>query len=234
MPVMEPPVQSRGEAVDDDAGLVGVIEDFHGRLRTLDGDVVDVRELVGHEGVGVCRRLFARELRARRDGLADVAVVMDELDLRTVGLADLAALDRDRIGHDDAHVVAAYRAHEGQANALVAARRLDDGGPAGCDLSASLGLEDHVVRRARLDRTADVECLELHENLRAVLVGNVPQTDEGRVAHRLEHVVVNHDFLLHHAAAQAACHANISENYTRTPSGCREAPLPFPNRFSWR
>ena len=90
-------------------------------------------------------------------------------------------------------------------------------------------LGDHVVRRARLDRTADVECSNFTRICAQFSSGMCRRRMRG-VAHRLEHVVVNHDFLLHHAAAQA-CHANISGNYTRTPSGCREAPLPFPNRF---
>jgi len=73
---------------------------------------------------------------------------------------DPAALDRERLGHADDHLVALGGADHGQGDPRVAGRGLDEG-VARADLAALLGLFHHRQREAVLDGREGVEVLGL-------------------------------------------------------------------------
>ena len=115
--------------------------------------------------------------------------------LRAVMLHELATLDRYAIGHDDARAVAAHRAYERQADALVAARRFDDDAVR-ADLAALFGLFDHLKSRTGLHRSAHVHAFELHQYLGGAGFGEAVKADEGRAPHGFQHIVVDHGRIL--------------------------------------
>jgi len=83
-------------------------------------------------------RLGDRALHAGRAGRQD--------DFRTVCGRELAALDRHRLGHGEDEVISLHRAHEREAHAGVAARRLDDR-RAGLERAVLLRRLDHREKR---------------------------------------------------------------------------------------
>ena len=87
-------------------------------------------------------------------------------------------------------LVAAGGAGEGQADAGVAAGRLDDGGVL-VDLAVALGGVDHGHADAVLDRPERVEVLQLGDHGRLGVADHAAQADQRRVADGLGDVVVN-------------------------------------------
>ena len=72
-----------------------------------------------------------------------------------------APLDAHALGHDQDQLVALDRGDHREADAGVAAGRLDDRA-AGLELAAALGVLDHRQRDAVLDRAAGIGALGLH------------------------------------------------------------------------
>ena len=179
---------ARAEAVDRPGRL---LHDLERRAVAVRRRVRRVGELLGHENLRILLRHALGDGATLGDGVADVARVVHEDHLRAVVPHELAPLLAHAVGHHDHGLVAPDSAHEREADALVAARRLDDDGVR-IEHPARLGVADHVVGRARLDGAAHVERLEFHQNLGAVRVGHTVQADQRRLSHRFQYVVVNH------------------------------------------
>ena len=109
---------------------------------------------------------------------------MHQNNLRAVVANQLSSFLAHRVGHNDFGLIAAYRAHKSQANALVTAGGLHDHGIL-IDQSLFLGIADHIVCGSRFDRAANVQSLEFHKDLRAVAIHHSLQSDNGGVPHRL-------------------------------------------------
>lgn len=120
---------------------------------------------------------------------------MDDDHLGAIMAHQLAALLGDRIGHDDDGPVALDRADERKADALVAAGRFHDDGVR-FQHATRLGVADHIVCRAGLDRTAHVQPFKLHQDFGRVFRRHVVQPDNRRMPHRVKNVVINHLYLL--------------------------------------
>ena len=99
-----------------------------------------------------------------------------------------AALDAEALGHDDDEGVAPDRADHGEADAGIAARRLDDS-LAGAERAVALGRLDDREGEAVLDRAHRVERFELGVE-RGVGGCERVQADDGRVANRGEDVLM--------------------------------------------
>ena len=145
-------------------------------------------------------RIFFRHLQRGFqtfvDTRADIARVMDQLDLRAVVLDQLTAFLTDGIGHDDDRLVALYRAHQRQSDALIARRWLDDDAVI-FEQSLLLRVIDHIQRGARFDRTADIQRLKLDQHLGAAGLRHTIQSDQRGLSHRLQHISVNHAITFH-------------------------------------
>src|SRR5690606_23278116 len=125
-----------------------------------------------------CLREHARTLLRRRR----------QHDLRTEEAQQLAALDAEAFGHRHDERIAFLRADHREADAGVAARRLDDGLPGG-ELAGLLGALDDGARHAVLDRAHRIEGLDLDPDVDAGR-RELPEPDERRTADRLEYVFV--------------------------------------------
>ena len=123
-----------------------------------------VGELVGQPDVAV-----ARERLRGGDRLVHAAERLGHLDLRAVEAQQPLALAAHALRQREHEVVALGGADEGERDAGVAARRLDDRGAARLDPALGLGGLDHRDADAVLDRPARVEHLELGEQLGAAL-----------------------------------------------------------------
>ena len=102
-------------------------------------------------------------------------------DLGAERLEQPAAFELMRLGHGDDQLVAAGGAGERQADAGVAAGRLDDGGVL-VDLAVALGGVDHGHADAVLDRPERVEVLQLGDDGRLGVADDAAQADQRRVA----------------------------------------------------
>lgn len=89
-----------------------------------------------------------------------------EHELGTVGAHELAALDRHGVGHNDDDAVTSRGGDGSKANAGVATRGLDDD-RVGIEQAVCLGLLDHGLRDAVLDRPGRLEVLHLADELGA-------------------------------------------------------------------
>jgi hypothetical protein len=161
-----------------------VLQDLDRRRARVDLGVGLVLELAGHEPavrVGQLLRL-AEHADAGLDGGS-------EHDLGPVEAHELAALDAERLRHDDDQGIAALRADHGQPDPGVPARGLDDGlaGPQG---ARAFGGLDDAERQPILDRAARVHALQLGEQVRSR--GSEPAKAEHRgPADDLGHMVVD-------------------------------------------
>ena len=124
-----------------------------------------VRVRVGGVGelVGEPERVVARERLRGGDRLVHAAERLRDLELRAVEPQQPLALAAHALREREDQVVALGRADEGQRDAGVAARRLDDRGAPGLDPALGLGGLDHRDPDAVLDGAAGVEHLELGE-----------------------------------------------------------------------
>ena len=118
---------------------------------------------------------------------------MDQNDLRPVMTHQLATLLADGIGHDDDGFVPAHGTNERQADALVAAGGLHNDGVR-LDEAFLLGIADHVVGRAGLDGTADIQAFKFDKNLGISGLIHTVQADHGGVSHGLKDVVIDHSY----------------------------------------
>ena len=150
------------DAGDEDVHrAVGILPDLRARVGLVRRGVRGVDELAGDEAVrdlgGELIRLGDRALHALR--------ALGEHELGAVRLHELAALDGHGLGHDDDDAIAARRRDRRQTDAGVAAGGLDDDGVRLQD-ALRLGLVDHRLGDAVLDRAGGVEVLQLREQLR--------------------------------------------------------------------
>ena len=95
-----------------------------------------------------------------------------------------------RLRDHDQRAVAAGVRDDGEADAGVAGRRLDDEA-AGLELAALLGFEDHLPPGAVLHRLAGVHELGLAEDRAAGLLRGAAEPDQRRVADRGDDVVAD-------------------------------------------
>ena len=104
------------------------------------------------------------------DGLGEHAAALSrrrrQHDLRAEEAHQLAALDAEVLGHRDDERIALVRAHHREADAGVAARRLDDG-LAGPQLAGALRIFDDAEREPILDRAHRIERFDLDEEIDA-------------------------------------------------------------------
>ena len=171
-PVIVPPVPAAGhEAVDLAVERLPQLRAGAAAVRLRVGRV---RELVGQPEVVV-----ARERLGGGDRLVHPAHRLGHVHLRAVEAQQRLALAAHALRQREDQVVALGRGHEGERDAGVAARRLDDRGAAGLDPPLGLGGLDHRHADAVLDRAAGVEHLELREDRR----GRVGQ-EAGELHHR--------------------------------------------------
>ena len=151
--------RSRDEPVD---AALGVAPDLLGGRAAVDLGIGGMLELTREDRPG---RLGDDALR-RLDRLGHALVRVGEDELGAVRLEQSAALLRHRGGHREDDLVAARRADEGERDARVAARRLDDRA-ARLELAGRFGRGDEGDSEAVLDARAGVVELELHEDLGA-------------------------------------------------------------------
>ncbi len=152
--------------------------------------IVGVRELVEDHALAFALHLVgqvARELHAALD--------RRQHDLGAIGGHALAALDRQILGHDQHHLVAADRRGHRQRDAGIAAGRLDQR-VARLDAPALLGLADHRQRRAVLHRAGRVVAFELGQHHVVaganLVVRQADELHERRVADRVFDSFVSH------------------------------------------
>ena len=124
-----------------------------------------------------------------RDRALHAVLAGREHELGAVGRDELAALDGHRIRHREDQVVALHRGDQRQADAGVAARRLDERA-AGLEDAGLLRRLDHRERDAVLHGTARVEVLDLRDHLRGTLV-ELADADERRIADQFGNVFVD-------------------------------------------
>ena len=128
------------------------------------------RRALVDRGVGVGLELMGEEPAV---GLGELLGLLDhaeallrlrrEHDLGPEHAHELAPLDREGLDHGDDQRIALGGADHGEADAGVAARRLDHG-LAGLELTLALGLLDDVEGEPVLDRGRRIEELALHEH----------------------------------------------------------------------
>src|SRR5205823_12556153 len=91
------------------------------------------------------------------------------------------------VGHGADEAITLDRGRDREADAGIAARRLDDR-PARAEKSAALGVVDHQDPDPVLDRSAGVEVLELRDDGRAETLPDTAERHERRMADEREHV----------------------------------------------
>ena len=107
-------------------------------------------------------------------------------------LEQFAPLHRHRLRHRQDQLQPARRCHEGQRDARVAARRLDDHGLF-VDATALDRVVDHRKTNPVLYARERIEKFELQQDLRlgAVSGGRAVEADEGRVADGFGDIVID-------------------------------------------
>jgi hypothetical protein len=108
--------------------------------------------------------------------------------LGTEHLQHLTPLDRHAGGHEDLDRIALDLGDRGEGDTGVARRRLDDG-LARLETPVLLGLLDHVLRDAVLDRAERVLHLQLGDDANARVRRQGAHVHRGRVADEIEHAV---------------------------------------------
>ena len=113
---------------------------------------------------------------------------MYQNDLGAVLRNQLAALFTHRVGHDNLDPVSTDGAHQSNADALIAACRLAENRVLG-ENALRRRVAQHVPGRARLNRTAHVERLDLDENFGTARLGHALEPDDGRASNRIQNVL---------------------------------------------
>ena len=143
--------------------MAGLLPDFGRRRRFVGQRIGRIVELVGEEGA----RQFARQ--ARRVILVVLGVALAHVRARGMyfGAQRLQVqhfFRRHLVGHDENHAVALDAADEGQSDARVAGRGLDDGA-ARLQAAVRFGRFDDGQADAVLDGTAGVLRFQFQEQL---------------------------------------------------------------------
>src|SRR5690606_33831708 len=160
-------------------------EDLRRRGVAVPGGVGRVGELAGQEPA-VFLGQFARLAHHARSALGG----RGQDDLGAIGAHELAALDREGLGHGGDEAVAARGADHGEGHAGVARGRLDHG-VAGLEQAARFGVEDDGERQAVLDRAAGIEGFDLGVQGDARRRHAV-EAHDGRAADGVEDALVDH------------------------------------------
>ncbi len=142
-----------------------------------------VAVLVGHEDGGV---VIGQGLR-QAHGAVRAFRARGEDDLRAEEAQELLALRGRVVGHDDAHRVTHPRADHRQADAGVAARRLQDR-LALAQRARGAGFGQHPQRDAVLHRAGRIRALQLGVETHIVMRGQPRQLDHGRLPDRRQDV----------------------------------------------
>ena len=175
---------------------VGILPNFGAGGALVSVRVGRVHKLAGHKAVGN----FLGQLVRLGNGTLHALGTVGQHQLGAVGLHQLAALHAHRLGHNDDDAVAAGGGHGGQTNAGVAGGRLDDD-RAGLQLAGGLGIVNHRLGNAVLDRAGGVEIFQLAQNLGfQVFSGfNMGELQQGRAANQLVSGSINlaHRWFLH-------------------------------------
>ena len=129
-------------------------------VRSCTVDIGGIVELLRHPRIGG----RGEDLLGPRDRALHAVGARGEVEARAIGEHQAAALDRHRIGHHQDQLVALDRGDHRQADAGVAAGRLDDRA-AGFQLARFLGVLDHRQRDAVLDRPAGIGAFGLDPHL---------------------------------------------------------------------
>jgi hypothetical protein len=95
-----------------------------------------------------------------------------------------------RLGNHDQRAIAARVRHQRKPDAGIAGGALHHQ-PAGFDLAALLGLQDHLAPRAILHRLPRIHELGFAEDRAAGLLGCAREPDQGRVADGFDDAVTN-------------------------------------------
>ena len=181
-PVMWPPVPT--PVISTSIGVVGEVgQDLLRRGADVDLDIGRVLELLRDPRA---RRLCRQFLRAL-DRALHALLARGEVEGRAIGEHQPPPLERHRFGHDQDQLVALHRRDHGQADAGVAAGRLDDRAAGLRACPTRFGLLDHRQRDAVLDRAAGIGAFGLDPHLG---VGEqAREADVRRAADRLEDAV---------------------------------------------
>ena len=118
--------------------------------------ICGIVKLCGDKALRCCRRQLLRALHGARHALRRRC----QHQFRTVGFEQIPTLHAHALRHGEDHAVAVDLGHRGEADAGVAARRLNDDAPRN-ELSLRLGAFDHVLRHAVLGAARHVAALEL-------------------------------------------------------------------------
>ena len=158
-----------------------LVQNFHGGLGLVDGGVGGVFKLLGDPHVFVLPGHPVGGVQAGLDAGADVPVVMDQNQLRPVGLDELPPFFTDGVGHNDADLVPLHRPHQGQADALVAAGGLHDNGVRGQN-PPGLRVQDHVAGGAGFNGAADVDPFVFYQHIGRARRHHAGEPDERGVS----------------------------------------------------
>ena len=107
---------------------------------------------------------------------------------------ELAAFFADGIRHDDDCLIAADSTDECEADALIAAGRLNDN-RIRFDPAFLFSFQDHVVSGSGFDGTADIESFKFHKNLRIARLVHAVEPDHRGMSHCFQNILINHNTL---------------------------------------
>src|SRR6185369_6578897 len=158
-------VTAGADAGDDRVGRIvaEVAQDLLRGRAAVDFKVRVILELLRHP-----RALSRRDdLLRPGDRALHSLLARGQLELGAISEHQPAPLDAHAVGHDQDQAIALHRRDHREANAGIAAGRLDDRS-AGLELAAALGVLDHRKRDAVLDRRSGIRALLLDPDLRAV------------------------------------------------------------------
>ena len=176
------------DASNQDVDLsISASPDLGPRRAIVNRRVGRVGELRRDERIGI----FVRKLLRLCDCALHAVCARREHELGTIGAHELAALDRHGVGHHNDNAVASRGGDGSKANAGVATRWLDDD-RVGIEQTVCLGLVDHGLRDAVLNRAGRLEVLDLADEpgAQTVVVFVIRQLDKRRVADELEDILV--------------------------------------------
>lgn len=128
-----------------------------------------------------------RKLRRLRIHAEPLGRAWREDDLCAEHAHELSALDRETLGHGDDQRIPLGGTDHGEADAGIAARRLDNG-LAGSQGTAPFRLLDDADCQPVLDRCGGVEEFGLHIDL-DIFRSDIVDADTGCVADRIDHAV---------------------------------------------
>ena len=174
------------EAGDEVGDLRAVLPDLRARALVVGAWVGVVAVLVQEAPLRV---LGGQRLGAPHGPVGPFGARRED-DLGTEHLEHLAALDGDVLRQQDLDRVALEAGDRRQGDAGVARRRFDDGLP-GVQVAVLLGVLDHRLGDAILDRAERVLALQLGEDPHVRVRGQRRDVDHRRVADQVEHAVVH-------------------------------------------